>query len=706
MKLLDLLNGDVITVDGVAVATHHCAVLVIGTGAAGLAAALRLHEAGVSDVLLLSEDRLAGTSRNTGSDKQTYYKLTLAGDEPDSVGQMAGTLFSGGCMDGDLARVEAALSASCFHWLCEKGVPFPRNAYGELVGYKTDHDPLSRASSAGPLTSRLMVECLEKALDAAGVRLLDNQQVISLLTDPEQNSMAGVLCLDVSGRFSQADVHPRYTAVLSRHVVFAVGGPAMVYADTVYPGSQMGGTGLALAAGARAANLTEWQYGLASVAPRWNVSGSYQQVLPRYVSTDQAGGDPRDFLEDWIEDEKERLDLIFRKGYQWPFDVRKLGGSSLIDLLVYRETVLLKRRVFLDYRSNPGDRPFDLAGLGRETADYLIRTGATAEKPWQRLRQMNEPAFAFYHSHGIDLSSEPLEIRLCAQHHNGGLAVNADWESNIRGLYPIGEVCGTHGIYRPGGSALNSGQAGAFRVAARLGRILEHTLTDCPRNQPAALMHPLIGQIRRQLAGRQQAHAALLDETSPDESLPGHGGLSPDHAGQMIDQLLQCWQTATERMSRLAGPFRSVERMPELLRTIRHDLEKSAAFLSMQGASHLSLAYRYRELLIVQRFLAEAMIDYAARGGASRGSALYLEAGGMLPYPGLPDFFRSRIGGPVLADQIQEIGLLDKHDPAGQIELLWRPVRPVPHPDEAFEQVWRDWRKYLKEDIKCDSGEL
>jgi succinate dehydrogenase/fumarate reductase flavoprotein subunit len=250
-------------------------------------------------------------------------------------------------------------------------------------------------------------------------------------------------------------------------------------------------------------------------------------------------------------------------------------------------------------------------------------------------------------------------------------------------LYPIGEVCGTHGIYRPGGSALNSGQAGAFRVAARLGRILEHALPDGPRNQPAAQMDPLIGQIRRQLAGRQQAHAAL-----------------PDHAGQMIDQLLQCWQTATERMSRLAGPFRSVERMPELLRTIRRDWEKSAAFLSMQSASHLSLAYRYRELLIVQRFLVEAMIDYAARGGASRGSALYLEAGGMLPYPGLPDFFRSRIGGSVLADQIQEISLVDKHDPAGQIELLWRPVRPVPHPDEAFEQVWRDWRKHLKEDTK------
>ena len=48
------------------------------------------------------------------------------------------------------------------------------------------------------------------------------------------------------------------------------------------------------------------------------------------------------------------MSLVFLKGYQWPFDIRKaLDGSSLIDLLVYRETVLRGRRVFLDFRRNP-----------------------------------------------------------------------------------------------------------------------------------------------------------------------------------------------------------------------------------------------------------------------------------------------------------------------------------------------------------------
>ena len=57
---------------------------------------------------------------------------------------MADTLFAGRCVDGDIALCEAALSTQCFLKLVELGVPFPRNRYGEYIGYKTDHDPRRR----------------------------------------------------------------------------------------------------------------------------------------------------------------------------------------------------------------------------------------------------------------------------------------------------------------------------------------------------------------------------------------------------------------------------------------------------------------------------------------------------------------------------------------------------------------------------------
>ena len=70
--------------------------LVIGSGAASLSAALNLHDLGQKDVVIVTEQWGGGTSNNAGSDKQTYYKLSLAGDAADSPLQMADDLFSGG----------------------------------------------------------------------------------------------------------------------------------------------------------------------------------------------------------------------------------------------------------------------------------------------------------------------------------------------------------------------------------------------------------------------------------------------------------------------------------------------------------------------------------------------------------------------------------------------------------------------------------
>lgn len=92
-------------------------------------------------------------------------------------------------------------------------------------------------------------------------------------------------------------------------------------------------------------------------------------------------------------------------------------------------------------------------------ADALFGT------PIERLKQMNEPAIQFYQNNRVDLFRDKLEIAVCAQHNNGGIATDAYWETNILGLFAIGEVCGSHGVTRPGGTALNAGQVGAVRAA-------------------------------------------------------------------------------------------------------------------------------------------------------------------------------------------------------------------------------------------------
>ena len=237
-----------VTLGGYTLSARIYDAVVVGTGCAGFNAADRLHHYGRRNIAIITDYRKGGTSRNTGSDKQTYYKLTLSGDEPDSVKLMAETYFAGQCMDGEHALCEAALSAKCFLRLCDLGVPFPVNRYGEYVGYKTDHDPRRRATSVGPLTSKKMTEALERSVDAKGIEILDGHMVVAILTGKDGHA-SGLLCLCMEDM--------SYELVLAGYIVYATGGPAGIYQDSCYPIVHHGMSGAAFEAGADGKNVTE-----------------------------------------------------------------------------------------------------------------------------------------------------------------------------------------------------------------------------------------------------------------------------------------------------------------------------------------------------------------------------------------------------------------------------------------------------------------
>ena len=625
--------------------------VVVGTGAAGYNAADRLFALGQTDIAMVTEGVNTGTSRNTGSDKQTYYKLTLSGTEPDSVREMAETLFSGQCVDGDVALCEAALSAQSFLRLVELGVPFPKNRYGEYIGYKTDHDPRRRATSVGPYTSRQMTEKLQASVAAKGIAVFDRMQVVRILADG--NRAHGLLCLDLD---AARDGEAKFAAFNCNSIVYATGGPAGMYADSVYPGGHYGATGLALEAGAAGQNLTEWQYGLASVAPRWNVSGTYMQVLPRFVSTDAGGGDEREFLLDFFTDTGDMLTKVFLKGYQWPFDVRKVdGGSSIIDILVYIESGK-GRRVFLDFRQNPGGAQVDFATLAPEARDYLEKAGACFGTPLQRLLHMNAPAVDFYRDKGVDLASERLEIALCAQHNNGGLAVDCWWHTSLEGLFAAGEVSASHGVYRPGGSALNAGQVGGTRAAQ---------------------------YIAAHRAGAP-APAASFEQAAATDALAALAMASPRPGAPAKAR----WQAAAARMSRVGAAMRDTDGIIAALAEITDELQGFERQVGVQTPQDLPWVYRLWDTLLAQQTYLAAMVDYRQNGGKSRGSALYTDPTGHKPYPALPDMFTFVVDDGSRGALVQEARRQN-----GACAFQWRAVRPIPQDDDFFENVWRRYRQ-------------
>ena len=651
------MESSFITEAGYTIQVYSLNTVVVGSGAAGFNAADRLCQFGQSDIALVTEAVNAGTSRNTGSDKQTYYKLTLSGGEPDSVREMALTLFEGQSVDGDSALCEAALSAQSFLRLVEAGVPFPRDRYGEYIGYKTDHDPRRRATSVGPYTSKRMTECLEAQVRARGVRIFDKMQVIRILS--AGGRLQGLLCLNL-----EAPARDRcFTAFRCKNVIWATGGPAGMYADSVYPHGHYGATGLALEAGAKGQSLTEWQYGLASVKPRWNVSGTYMQALPRFVSTDGQGGDEREFLFDFFSDKGEALSKVFLKGYQWPFDVRKVkGGSSIIDILVYLETGK-GRRIFLDYRKNPLGEAVNFASLSSEAGEYLEKAGACFGTPIERLLHMNRPAVDFYRDKGVDLEKEMLEIAVSVQHNNGGIAVDCWWQSSLEGLFAAGEAAGTHGVYRPGGCALNSGQVGSTRSAQFIA---------AQRKGEAPEEADWYGKVKDQIAAMTGLAAAAPEK-------PGAGGAPW--------KVRDTYNSAAARMSRWGAAFRNGKEIAAAVLAAREDLAVLYANAGAVPFGEFRWLCRLRDMLISQIVYLGAMEDYIRRGGGSRGSALYSDPSGEKPYPQLPDTFRFKPDDGSTGKMIQEAAWNN-----GNCSYSWRPVRPIPEGDDFFENVWRSYR--------------
>jgi len=651
---------------------HSLNTLVVGSGAAARNAALQLTRRGVNDIAIVTEKWNAGTSYNAGSDKQTYYKLALAGGT-DSARQLAHDLWAGGCMHGDIALCEAYGSAHAFYNLVDLGVPFPHDRYGGYLGYRTDNDRRGRATSAGPLTSKLMCECLGAALERAGVRVFDGHQVVALLThrsaeDSGQVAVCGAVALD-----KQHLDDGKYGLVLfnARNVVLATGGPGGMYRDSVYPPSQLGTTGMALRAGAVAHNLTESQFGIASVGFRWNLSGSYQQVIPRYVSTAADGSDEREFLCEHYPDMETLAAAIFRKGYEWPFDCDRITdhGSSLIDLLVYRES-RAGRKVFLDFTREPqggaGLAPFGLELLSGAAREYLDRSGALLETPIARLAAMNPPAVQLFRDHGIDLARDCLPIAVCAQHNNGGLRANLWWESNLEHLFPVGEVCGTHGVRRPGGAALNAGQVGSIRAALYIARHY--------RDEPGP-----VGGFAAAVTDQVEAILGYCEQTC-------HGARPATRltAAAVIAEI-------QNRMSQSAGHVRDPAEVAAAVRSARALLERLPRDLRVSDASALPVAFRVADLCLTHWVYLEAIQAYLDAGGRSRGSALVLGRAGGLPGQGLEAewrFERNEPGADV-DRQILEVWL----DAEGEVGKRWVAVRPVPTDEEWFEQMWRDYRE-------------
>ncbi|WP_425486560.1 FAD-binding protein [Coraliomargarita sinensis] len=654
-------SGETIEVTGRTIPVYRCEALVLGSGAAGMRAVVELKRRGV-DVLVASTGLFAGTSACSGSDKQTLY--TASTDyKGDNFIQYAEGLCSGGAMNFSTAYIEAVGSIDAIGGLQYMGLPLPHDDRGAILRYQTDHDEAGRATSCGPRTSKLMVKVLFEEALTLGVRILPSCSGIRIVKETVEGKerVCGVIALHREEDRNEYGL----VYIQCEDLVIATGGPGELYRDSVYPHHCHGGLGIALEAGIELCNLTESQFGIGTPRTKfpWNLSGTYVQVMPRVYSVGEDG-EEINFLKRYYRTTREMVSNTFRKGYQWPFHSQRMLDyrSSLFDLAVFLECQA-GRKVYLDFLRNPEPvnegEEFSLDNLDPDVRAYLENNEALYDLPIDRLRRMNPLAIELYKMHGTDVSKEPLEFAMNNQHMNGGILID-DWgRTNLNGCYAVGEAAGTHGVTRPGGSALNAGQVFGKRVAVAIKRA-KNNHND--RSFDPAMMEK-----------------AVTDALSDADSYTHE------------DTGLTTKEVKTEvqaRMSDYAGIICSepeVNAALEAARELRRKIE--AEGFQVRSASMVGNAFRWKHMAYVSEAVLTALDHYIANGGGSRGArAICSDDGTQCPEAHSEDLSRFRFIEEQPKDKQEKLVVSYEN---GSFKISALPVDLTPEVErEFFEKGW------------------
>lgn len=633
--------------------------VVMGSGAAGLRAAVELSRRG-DDVVIISQSAWGGTSACSGSDKQTLHTANTS-DQGDDYKAMARAIRAGGAMDQDTAYIEAVGSGRSMATLQFLGLPLPQDTLGGTLRYKTDHDEVGRATSCGPRTSRLMVKVLAQEAIRLGIPFYNQMTGIKIITD--EGRVQGILA--IKSKYQSSDNPLGLVLFQTNALVLAAGGPGELFRDSVFPNGCFGSLGMALEAGLELTNITENQFGIGTRREGfpWNLSGTYVQTMPHIYSVGPDGAEHH-FLADYYRTTQEMASNVFRKGYQWPFHATRMldFGSSLVDLAIYVEGEK-GRKVFMDFNRNPlpvpGDQPFSLGRLDDDVAAYLKNAGANQDQPIDRLRHMNPLAIELYRRYKVDIAVHPLEFAVNHQHMNGGIAVDTWGRSNIAGIYAVGEAAGTHGVTRPGGSALNAGQVFGTRVAEHL------AATGAAKSPATADISAAVAIAVTDLAARLDPEKGMRISTVRDE--------------------------VQTRMSDNAGPFCH----PDAIKAAATEASTLNGKLRADGIgydrpSEAPRALQWYQMALSSEAVLRALDHYISNGGGSRGARAICAPDGQgvpLSKDGPIADFRFRVEQPVHQDEQIVIQLI-----GSDFVIKTRPNRTFDESAKSFfERDWPDW---------------
>ncbi|MGW5334230.1 L-aspartate oxidase [Streptomyces bauhiniae] len=412
-------------------------VVVVGSGVAGLTAALRCEAAGLTTVVV-TKARL-----DDGSTRWAQGGIAAALGDGDTPGQhLDDTLVAGaGLCDEDAVRLLVTEGPDAVRRLIDTGARFDTDDAGSIqLTREGGHHRRRIAHAGGDATGAEISRALVDAVRARGLRTVENALVLDLLTDAEGRT-AGVT-LHVMGEGQ----HDGVGAVHAPAVVLATGGMGQVFSATTNPSVSTGdGVALALRAGAEVSDLEFVQF--------------HPTVL--FLGPDAEGQQP--LVSEAVRGEGAHL--VDADGTRFMVGQHELAELAPRDIVAKGITRRMQEQgaehMYLDGRH-----------FGADMWEHRFPT-----------------ILAACRAHGIDPVTEPVPVAPAAHYASGGVRTDDRGRTTVPGLYACGEVActGVHGANRLASNSLLEGLVYAERIAADIAA--EHTAHGPHTRVPAPVPH-------------------------------------------------------------------------------------------------------------------------------------------------------------------------------------------------------------------------
>ena len=458
-------------------------VVVVGSGIAGLTAALHLREAGLHVTVVTK------VNIDDGSTRWAQGGIAAVLDPLDTPAAHASdTEVAGvGLCDPAAVRLLVEQGPARLRELIRMGAEFDRNADGSLMltregGHRADRIVHAGGDATGAEVQRALHDAVGRD---PWIRMFEHALVLDLLrapdpapapapapdpapgADPAPASAAGGadqgrpllgracgITLHVLGEGSEDGVG----AILARAVVLATGGMGQIFAATTNPAVSTGdGVALALRAGAAVTDVEFVQFHpTALIAPDRPDPGSGAAA-----GSEAAAGSARDAGQQALVSEALRgegaylIDADGKRFMVGQHELAELAPRDVVAKGIHR--VLLATgadHVYLDARH-----------LG---ADFLERRFPTIVASCRAI--------------GVDPATDPIPVAPAAHYASGGVRTDLHGRTSIPGLYACGEVActGVHGANRLASNSLLEGLVFARRIAEDIARDLPPQADPAP----------------------------------------------------------------------------------------------------------------------------------------------------------------------------------------------------------------------------------